>query len=68
VASRFLQVIDMRVSHYPRYFLIRLSTTHGQYLIHESKSDTIPFIHYSSRKNMAFLSPENSKIEFKFGW
>ena len=59
VTSYSLQVTDLRVSHYPRCFLVSSRTTHGKYMIHESNSYTIPFIHYCSRKNMAPVSSEN---------
>lgn len=65
VTSCSLQVIDLRVSHYPRYFSVNSRSTHGKYLIQESKSYTIPFIHYCSRKNMALLSSENFKIQIE---
>jgi hypothetical protein len=74
VTSCTLQVTDLRDSHYPRYFFVSSRTTHGKYLIHESKSYTIPFIHYCSRKNMVLFSSENLKfkfillLKFKFSW
>jgi hypothetical protein len=72
VTNCSLQVTDLRDSHYPRYFFVSSRTTHGKYLIHESKSYTIPFIHYCGRKNMVLLSSNNLKLKlklkFKFSW